>query len=261
MRHAIPLVVILLGAVASAQILLPAGIWGRHPTFSALVVVLTCLPCYFYGFARRSDDLSGGAWKRPWHQFSLRTLLLVVTLVAISLGLYCGRARQQGTALTALGLRLSPDGAGLERSLPPDSASDERPGRWLPPPAVPPDGASDERSSPVLSEYFARFDYFPAEGLHDLENSMPSLARLPYLRGVQVSIHDSWSGDDGVEAARLYAEAEKARRDAITRLKRELPHVVVVVAFPPYLPPGYDGPIQPRPSRLAVRRGDQEAGP
>jgi hypothetical protein len=202
MRHTIPQFVVALGALATAVILLPAGLWGRYPAFSVPAVVLTCLPCYWYGFSRESEYLDAGPSERRGLQFSLGTMLIVTTLVSISLGFYCGRDRQQMPALVAI------------RQMESESQRSLSDGGMVM-------GGGNAGESPP--------DHVLVRA-SNLEEAMPYLERLACLRCVTVTVDDTWNRTrDGGERVRLYFRAQKAARDACERLKRELPHVRIEV--------------------------------
>ncbi len=95
MRHAVQLIVIAVAAVAVASILLPSEPWAQKFVMRAIAILVVGLGCYLAGFANGKGSIETAVHPRRWLQFSTRTILLVTTLFAICLGLYCDRARQQ----------------------------------------------------------------------------------------------------------------------------------------------------------------------
>jgi hypothetical protein len=213
MRHAIPLVVIVLSALVIAEVLLPADTWTNHFVFRLAVILALSVPCYLYGIAY-GKAAAGAAGKRPWLQYSLRTLLVVTTLLAICLGIYCGRVRQQRNAVEAL---QNIKGCSV--------CYDEDPVR-----------PGNQRSRLALwSEEVLGDDFFyGVNGVEinasDAEKALPQLKRLPYLQRMSVLLDDypkNFADQTEEVSKKVEAEMERTRTNAIKKLKAELPHAKV----------------------------------
>ena len=106
MRTLKPLVVICLASFVAAAFLLPSDPWARWEPLRAIAILLVAIPAYYAG-VRRSHNTSGGgpnatSGRRRYLQFSLRTLLLLMTFAALYLGFHCDHARHQKTAVENL---------------------------------------------------------------------------------------------------------------------------------------------------------------
>ena len=94
-------------SIIAAYIIAPPDPWTYSYPLRALVIMLVVIPAYLIGRAhgresgRTQDDKYAG--RRKWLQFSLRSLLLVMTLFAVFLGIYCERARRQLAIREVLG--------------------------------------------------------------------------------------------------------------------------------------------------------------
>jgi len=213
MRHIIPLLVIFLAAIALAAILLPADPWSNNFPFRMAAILIIGIPCYFYGISN-GKAVIGAARRRPWLQYSLRTLLLVTTLVAISLGLYCGRVREQRRAVDVLD-RIE----GCEVNY------DNDPGPLMP---INKPSRLEAWLNSVLGVDFLYGAVQVSIRASDVEHALPQLKQLPYLQSVCVDpdVEAVTSGDE-TEAALKKAEIERERirANTIERLKIELPHI------------------------------------
>jgi hypothetical protein len=214
MRNVIPLFVILLASVAAAALLLPADPWSQYQTIRVAVILLVAVPCYLIGTRhgrQRAEEVAGGAGKRQWFQFSLRTMLFVTLLLALWLGFHCERVRKQREAVRA-----------LEET---ECSVDYEDG-----PGASGDAYSDATWADSFfgNDFLHRAVYVSLEA-RGVEKALPHLKRLPHLQTVDVfedtERRFSMFGQPPAEEE-LAARAAK-QKAAIERLRKELPRVRV----------------------------------
>jgi len=224
MKHIVPLLVIFLASMVVAYLFPPAAPWTQYHLLRATAILLVAVPTYFIGLAHGREKLGPGdniatRWRRPL-QFSLRTLLFLTMLLAVYLGVHCDRAHRQRDAARALAdmycgviyesdLAASPSGYPAYSDLNHWGTGGKAP--------VP-------RNWSWLQEYLGRrlgADYVDRVvavriSSHNVDEVLPHLKRLPYLRQVFIPIGSGEVGPD---------ENHHKARD---RLRRELPHVEVL---------------------------------
>ena len=226
MRSVIPLVVICFASLAVAAVMLPADPWSQHQVLRAVAILLVAVPCYFAGLAQGREMAEQASdtptRRRPWLQFSLRTLLLVMTLVAVYLGLHCERARRQQEAVEALA-RISLFSYFCHVNYDNDFDGE---GRLLVyPPFTPP------RSTPWIEQVLGR-DFFhkvidvelDVTDVAAVDKALPHLKRLPHLESIIVSCgcrDDEPTGADDEPTL----PSRQEFMDTMKRLRLELPHV------------------------------------
>jgi hypothetical protein len=86
-------------SIVAAYVIAPPDPWTYSYSLRALVIMLIVMPAYLIGRAHGREtgerDDEKNTSRRRWLQFSLKGLLVVVTLFAVFLGIYCERARRQ----------------------------------------------------------------------------------------------------------------------------------------------------------------------
>jgi len=223
MKHTGPLVVIVLASLVVAYLFSPAAPWSHYQLLRAAAILLVAVPAYFVALGRRREGHGSGeqvatGWRR-WLQFSLRTLLLLTLLLALYLGLHCERARRQERAVLSLaplycGFIYESDLVGAPPG-DPGWADMKRRGlnvtaetafswNWL-------QRVLGER---LGADYVDRVVGVRIDS-QDVDEALPHLKKLPYLRRVYIPPGRGIEGNDEQDF--------KARE----KLQRELPHVEV----------------------------------
>ncbi len=220
MRHAVPFFVIALAAVAVASILLPSEPWTDYFALRVLAILAVGASCYWAGLKNGEEKTTTAAHPRRWLQFSMTTLLLVTTLMAICLAVHCNRARRQADAVESLShldhCSVYYDGGNIVESFFEPSGNS---------------GFSIWLQNALGFDYVHRADMVKIKA-SDVEAAVPYIKQLPYLQTILLISGDPDDGsDDNSEAARItrHDAGLKNYFNAKRKLRSELPNVEITI--------------------------------